>query len=162
MVRGAFLDTSVLLGGLIDLGPSVKDAQRVMQAVAEGRVRRPATAWHCCLEFYAVATRLPEEFRLPPKDAVQLLEAEVLRRFRVLGLDPALRPSFLSLAVQQRVAGGRIYDAHVGAVAREGGARVIVTDNLRHFSDLAREGCRVVDSATFSAELRSGTAGPSP
>jgi predicted nucleic acid-binding protein len=154
MVREAFLDTSVLLGGLIDLGPSVQAAQDVMEAVANGRARRPTTAWHCCLEFYAVATRLPEEFRLAPQDALRLLEREVLGRFRVLDLEPEARPSFLSVAVQQRVAGGRIYDAHIGAIARAAGAKVVVTDNIRHFSDLAREGCRVVDSATFAAELK--------
>lgn len=153
MVGGAFLDTSVLLGGLIELGPSVTGAQDVMAAVAEGQVRRPITAWHCCLEFYAVATRLPEEFRLAPKDALQLLEREVLRRFRVLELDPAARLSFLAGAVQQRVAGGRIYDAHIGEIARQARTRIVVTDNIRHFSGLARDGCRVVDSATFAAEL---------
>ncbi|HJS57929.1 MAG TPA: PIN domain-containing protein [Vicinamibacteria bacterium] len=152
-MSGAFLDTSVLLGGLIELGPSVRAAQKVMAAVARGRVRRPITAWHCCLEFYAVATRLPEEFRLAPKDALQLLEREVLRRFGVLELDPVSRLPFLAAAAQQRVAGGRIYDAHIGEIARRAGARIVVTDNVRHFSGLAREGCRVVDSAAFAAEL---------
>ena len=116
-------------------------------------LRRPITAWHCCLEFYAVATRLPEEFRLAPKDALQLLEQEVLGRFRVLELDPAARLSFLAAAVQERVAGGRIYDAHIGEVARQAGAKIVVTDNMRHFSSVARQGCRVVDSATFAARL---------
>lgn len=152
-MSGAFLDTSVLLGGLIELGPRVRAAQNVMAAVAKGQVRRPITAWHCCLEFYAVATRLPEEFRLAPKDALQLLDREVLRRFRVLELEPVSRLTFLAAAVQQRVAGGRIYDAHIGEIARQAGARIVVTDNIRHFSGLAREGCRVVDSATFVAEL---------
>lgn len=152
-MSGAFLDTSVLLGGLIELGPRVTAAQNVMAAVAKGRVRRPITAWHCCLEFYAVATRLPEEFRLAPQDALQLLEREVLRRFGVWELEPASRLTFLAAAVQQRVAGGRIYDAHIGEIARQAGARIVVTDNIRHFSGLAREGCRVVDSAAFVAEL---------
>ena len=50
----AFFDTSVLLGGLIDLGPASAAAQQIMTAIAAGRVRQPHTAWHCCLEFYAV------------------------------------------------------------------------------------------------------------
>jgi predicted nucleic acid-binding protein len=153
VVVGPFLDTTVLLGGLIELGPSVEGAQDVMAAVAEGRVRRPTTAWHCCLEFYAVATRLPEEFRVAPKDALQLLEREVLGRFRVLELDPEAGLSFLAGAAQQRVAGGRIYDAHIGEIARRARARIVVTDNVRHFSGLAREGCRVLDCATFASEL---------
>ena len=54
-----FLDTSVILAGLIDFGPQSAPAQSLLHAVAEKRVQSPATAWHCCLEFYSVATRLP-------------------------------------------------------------------------------------------------------
>ncbi len=72
-LTGVFLDTSVLLGGTINVGPSSRPAQAVMDAVAEGRLRRARTAWHCCLEYYAVATRLPEELRLAPADALRLL-----------------------------------------------------------------------------------------
>jgi hypothetical protein len=36
-----------------------------------------ATAWHCCLEFFSVATRLPPEFRVSPRDAATLVEEEV-------------------------------------------------------------------------------------
>ena len=75
MSGAAFFDTSVLLGGLIDLGPSSAPAQRLMTAVATGQLRRVHTAWHCCLEFYAVSTRLPEELRLHPRDAWRLIDA---------------------------------------------------------------------------------------
>ena len=61
-----FLDTSVLLAGILDFGPQSAPAQSIMHAVAEKIVQTPATAWHCCLEFYSVATRLPSEFRLTP------------------------------------------------------------------------------------------------
>ena len=159
-MSGAFFDTSVLLGGLIDLGPTVKAAQDVMTAVAEDRVRKPLTAWHCCLEFYAVATRLPEEYRLAPADAVRLLEEEILKRFRVAELPPRSRDDLFRTAVRERVAGGRIYDAHIGEVARQAGAQTIVTDNVRHFSGLVRQGLEVFDSATFADTLRrSGAAG---
>ena len=58
-LRGIFFDTSVLLAGLIDIGPSTAAAQGVMDAVAAGRVSSLSTAWHCCLEFFSVATRRP-------------------------------------------------------------------------------------------------------
>jgi predicted nucleic acid-binding protein len=153
-VTQAFLDTSVLLGGLIELGPAVRPAQDVMTAVAEGRLRRPLTSWHCCLEFYAVATRLPEEFRLAPADAVRLLESEILSRFEVAQLSKERRRGLLREAVEDRVAGGRIYDAHIAEVARECGAKVVVTDNARHFSGLSRHGVRVATSTAFAAELK--------
>ena len=150
-----FLDTSVLLGGLIEFGPALRAAQDVMAAVAEGRLRPPMTSWHCCLEFYAVATRLPEEFRLTPADAFRLLDSEILGRFEVAQLSKNSRLGLLRAAVEDRVAGGRIYDAHIAEVARECGAKVVITDNARHFSGLVRHGVRVATSLAFAAELKS-------
>jgi predicted nucleic acid-binding protein len=151
--RRTFFDTSTLLGGLIELGPATSAAQAVMTAVAERRIPRPHTAWHCCLEFYAVATRLPEEVRLAPADAWRLLQAEVLGRFVVHQLAEEAWSGFLQAAVEARVAGGRIYDAHIADIARLAGARVVVTDNVRHFSDLRRHGIRVISVADFAADI---------
>ena len=148
-----FLDTSTLLGGLIDLGPATSAAQAVMAAVSERRVPKPHTAWHCCLEFYAVATRLPEELRLAPADAWRLLQAEVLSRFVVHQLAEEARIEFLQAAVEARVAGGRIYDAHIADIARLAGARIVVTDNVRHFLDLRRQGIRVMSAADFVTDI---------
>jgi hypothetical protein len=53
-----FLDTSVLLAGLIDFGPQSAPAQSLMHAVAEKQIKTATTAFHCCLEFFSVATRL--------------------------------------------------------------------------------------------------------
>lgn len=78
-LKGAFFDTSVLIAGMIDFGRSSHHALLLMDAVAEGRIERPLTAWHCCLEFYSVTTRLPEEYRLEPEAALRLLREESLR-----------------------------------------------------------------------------------
>jgi len=94
---GTFLDTSVLLAGLIDVGPQSAPAQQVMHALAEQRLTAPCTAWHCCLEFYSVATRLPPEFRVSPADAMRLLQEEVLARLAVHDLPDAERPAFLAM-----------------------------------------------------------------
>ncbi|MGH9368711.1 MAG: PIN domain-containing protein [Thermoanaerobaculia bacterium] len=153
LVTGVFLDTSILLAGLIELGPASRPAQELMAAVAGGRLRRPCTAWHCCLEFYAVSTRLPEEFRLSTADAHRLIEEEVLTRFRVIQLPDAARKSFFQALAQERVIGGRVYDAHIGEIARRAGSKIVVTDNVRHFSSLLSRGVRVLDSATFANEL---------
>lgn len=156
-LTGVFLDTSVLLGGTIDVGPSSRAAQAVMDAIADGRVRKPRTAWHCCLEFYAVATRLPEELRLAPVDALQLLEEEVLGRLEVVDLPADRRLLFLRSAVAERVAGGRLYDAHIAEIARLSGSEVIITDNVRHFRGGAGRAARVVSAAEFIGELAAGT-----
>lgn len=62
-LKDVFFDTSVLVAGMVDLGAGSQGALTVLDAVADGRVDDPKTAWHCCLEFFSVTTRLPEEYR---------------------------------------------------------------------------------------------------
>lgn len=149
MAVSTFLDTSVLLAGLIDLGPQSVPAQSLMQAVTDGRVRTPATAWHCCLEFFSVATRLPPEFRLTPADAVTLLEHEVFARMAVHDLPAADRLGLLRAAAHDSIAGGRVYDAHIAEIARAVRASVVVTDNRKHFLSALRYDMRVETPAEF-------------
>jgi predicted nucleic acid-binding protein len=150
-----FLDTSVLLAGLVDFGPQSAPAQTLFHAVAEKRVTAPATAWHCCLEFFSVATRLPPEFRIAPPDALLLLQEEVFSRLAVHDLPAADRMPMLRAAARDAVAGGRIYDTHIAEIARAVGASVVVTDNRRHFLAALRYGIRVETPAEFVAGLKS-------
>ena len=150
----AFLDTSVLLAGLIDFGPQSGPAQSIMHAVAEGRLLKTSTAWQCCLEFYSVATRLPPEFRLVPHDATRLLEENVFSGLAVHELPAGERLSLLRAAAHDKTSGGRIYDAHIAEVARAAGATVIVTDNRRHFLSALRYDMRVETPVEFVTSLR--------
>jgi predicted nucleic acid-binding protein len=149
-----FLDTSVLLAGLVDFGPQSAPAQLVMHGVVERTIPSPATAWHCCLEFYSVATRLPPEFRLRPADANRLLQEEVCARMTVHDLPAASRSAFLKLAATDGTIGGRIYDVHISESARAAGAGIIVTDNRRHFFAALRHGIRVETPSEFLATLK--------
>ena len=153
-----FLDTSVLIAGLIDFGPQSAPAQSILQAVSEGRLTGACTAWHCCLECYSVGTRLPPEYRLSPADAARLLSEEILARLTVHDLPATDRATLLAFAVQDRIAGGRVYDAHIAAIARAAGATVIVTDNRRHFVSALRHGIRVETPVEFMAAFRRGRA----
>jgi predicted nucleic acid-binding protein len=150
-----FLDTSVLLAGLIDFGPQSAPAQSLLHVVAEKRAAEPATAWHCCLEFFSVATRLPPEFRITPADAALLLEEEVFSRMAVHDLPAAGRLPMLQVAARDAITGGRIYDAHIAEVARAAGAAVVVTDNRRHFLSALRYGMRVETPTEFLSGLKS-------
>lgn len=152
LVGPVFFDTSVLLGGIVDVGPAVKDAQAILRAVAGGAVPDRHTAWHCVLEVLAVATRLPPPYRVAPADAVQLVNEEVLGRFTVHELGKKARGPFLDALAADRVAGGRIYDAHISEIARRIGAGIIVTDNPRHFGAVRRAGIRVWTSSEFVAD----------
>lgn len=147
-VTPVFLDTTILLGGLIDFGPTSADAQHILDSIATGSVVHPKTAWHCCLEFFAVATRLPPAFRLSPDQASQLLD-DFISRVEIAQLPEKAQLSFFQNACKERVAGGRIYDAHIAEIARIKGARIVITDNRRHFTSLADHGIRVVTAHEF-------------
>jgi len=149
-----FLDTSVLLAGLIDFGTQSAPSQSLLHAASERHVREPGTAWHCCLEFYSVATRLPAEFRLTPADAVRLIEEEIFARIGVQDLPAGHRRDLLSAVARDGTAGGRVYDAHIAEIARASSASVIVTDNRRHFLAALRHGLRVETPAEFMAALK--------
>lgn len=150
----AFFDTPVFVAGLIAAGPASADARRVLEFVAAGRVAQPLTAWHCCLEFYAVTTRLPEEIRLRPTVAARLVEEEILARFRVLHMPEAHHREFFRAAALEPIVGARIYDTHIAEIALQAGARIVVTENRRDFTPLLRRGVRVLGSAEFAAEAR--------
>ncbi len=149
-----FLDTSVLLAGLIDFGPQSAPAQSLMHAVAEGQLPKPGTAWHCCLEFFSVATRLPPEYRLTPVDAARLVAEEVFARITIHDLPAAERLPMLRAAAHDAISGGRIYDAHIAEVARAAGASVVVTDNRRHFLSALRYDMRIETPAEFLASIK--------
>jgi predicted nucleic acid-binding protein len=150
-----FLDTSVLLAGLVDFGPQSAPAQSLLHAVAEKRVASAGTAWHCCLELFSVSTRLPPEYRLTPTDAAQLIDDEIFGRMAVHDLPVGDRVALLKASGRDGIAGGRIYDAHIAEVARAAGAAVVVTDNRRHFLAALRHGMRVETPNEFLTALKS-------
>lgn len=154
MAVNVFLDTSVLVAGLIDLGAQSTPAHLLMHAVAEKTVGPASTAWHCCLEFYSVSTRLPAEYRLPPLDAARLVEEEIFARMIVHDLPSGERVPLLRAAARDAIGGGGIYDAHIAEVARAAKATIIVTDNRRHFLSALRHGIRVETPGEFLAGLK--------
>jgi len=68
--------------------------------------------------------------------ADRLVEAEILTRYRVHQLPANAHLEFFLDAQGERVAGGRIYDAHIAEIARRAGSRTVLTDNRRHFTVL--------------------------
>jgi predicted nucleic acid-binding protein len=81
------------------------------------------------------------------------VEEELLGRLRVVDLPASARLELVREAVRERVAGGRFYDAHIAGIARRSGARIVVTDDVRHITTLRAHGLRVLDSATCASEL---------
>lgn len=104
-----------------------------LQAALAGALVLPA---HVVLETYAVLTRLPSSHRVPPAQARAVLEA-TLRRTPLVPLSAEGTWSLVADLAGAGVPGGRTYDAAILAAAREGGAEMLVTLNVRHFEGLA-------------------------
>ncbi|NBB80118.1 MAG: PIN domain-containing protein [Verrucomicrobia bacterium] len=148
-----FLDTSILIGGLIDFGETSRAPIELLDRIAEGHIAEPATAWHCCLEFYSVTTRLPEEYRLPPETAKAFVLEEIVKRLSICALDPVSHEIFLTNAARQGIRGGRIYDFHIGSIALKANASVIITENKKHFSNFENTGTPVLNAQEFLRAL---------
>ena len=94
---------------------------------------------HAELEAYSVLTRLPAPFRTEPAIAAEYLR----RRFsgsRIV-LPAAQRRSLVSRLAAAGVAGGKTYDALIGATAREAG-RELITCDRRALAVYERVGAR--------------------
>jgi predicted nucleic acid-binding protein len=154
-MKRPFLDTSILVGGCIDFGDSSKAPMAIIDRIADKQIHNAATAWHCCLEFYSVTTRLPEEYRLSPKTAKEFVIEEIMARLDIRTLDAARQEDFFIDAGKQIIRGGRIYDHHIGTIALKGNATVIVTENKKHFSLFERQGLPVLNSNEFIQALDS-------
>jgi len=144
-----FLDTSILVGGMIDFGPSSKFPMKILDRIAEQQIRDATTAWHCCLEFYSVCTRLPEEYRLAPQTAREFVIEEIMGRLGIRTLDAGGREDFFIDSARLHIRGGRIYDHHIGSIALNGNASVIITENKKHFAPFEHKGLPVLSAEEF-------------
>ena len=157
-----FFDTSILLAGLVEMGAASAPACQIIDDIARGEVPQPLTAWDCRLEFYSSR----RDCR-PGCDSSRSWPGGWLKR---RSLAASWCTTFLPIrgcgsfadAASNHVAGGRIYDAHIAETARLAGARVVVTDNQRHFMALARDGIQVCNGAEFVDALRASVTGGPP
>jgi predicted nucleic acid-binding protein len=90
------------------------------------------------IEAYAVLTRLPPPHRLSPQTALTLLENNFLKLGTVVALNAKSYQTLLLSAPKSNVAGGRAYDAVIGACAEQGKASTLLTFNAADFAALGQ------------------------
>ena len=83
-------------------------------------------------------TRLPPPHRLSPQTALTLLENNFFKLATVIALNAKSYETLLLAAPKNNVAGGRIYDAVIGACAEQGKASTVLTFNAGDFAALGR------------------------
>lgn len=115
----------VLLDTSTAIALVVEDHEFHAAALAAVRGRRLGLAGHAWFETYSVLTRLPAGLRRSPADAIRLLS----RNFPVSGFlgeadSVALGPELARLGIS----GGSVYDALVGAAARQHGRPLMSGD----------------------------------
>jgi predicted nucleic acid-binding protein len=91
------------------------------------------------VEAYAVLTRLPPPHRLSPQTALTLLDNNFLKLATIMALTAKSYETLLLRAPKNNVAGGRTYDAVIGACAEQGKASTILTFNATDFTALGQD-----------------------
>lgn len=117
--EAVLLDTSVAIALIVEDHEAHAAALEVVQD------RRLGLAGHAWFETYSVLTRLPGARRRSPADALRLL-AHNFPASKFLGEDEsrALGPEIARLGVS----GGAVYDALVGAAARQHHRQLVSAD----------------------------------
>jgi len=91
------------------------------------------------IEAYAVLTRLPPPHRLSPQTVLTLLENNFLKLGTVIALNAKSYQNLLLAAPKNNVAGGRAYDAVIGACAEQAQVSAVLTFNASDFAALGQD-----------------------
>jgi len=151
-LRKVFLDTNVFMSGLLEVSAD-SACRAILEALAARRLRSAVTAWHCCLEFFSVTTRLPPDYRLSAEAAIALLTEHVFNRVEVVDLPVEDAIGWLQRQAASEIRGGLIYDAHLAEIAHRSGCAVLVTSNVSDFRQVAPHGIEILNPQQFLARM---------
>ena len=134
----AFLpDTSCMIAAVCSWHEHHEAAANEIESRLAGRSKMIVAA-PTLVEAYAVLTRLPPPHRLSPQTALTLLENNFFKLATVVALNVKLYETLLLGAPKNNVAGGRTYDAVIGACAEQGQASTVLTFNAGDFAALGQ------------------------
>ena len=125
-----FLDTSALVGALLERHPQHAACLRALEEAAT-----PVTDAHALAETFATLTG----FYKVPSEAAAALTLGLKALVQVEPLPLADYETAISEARQRGIMGGGIYDSLHATFARRKGAKRIVTRNPSHFAHTAPE-----------------------
>ncbi len=117
--KPVLLDTSAAVAFLV---ADHAGHEATFEALAD---RRLGLAGHAAFETFSVLTRLPPPARRTPAVVIQLLDANFPHSRFLSGEQAAV---LLASLATSGIAGGSVYDALVGAAAREHGQTLVTRD----------------------------------
>ena len=134
----AFLpDTSCMIAAVCSWHEHHEAAANEIESRLAGRAKMMVAA-PALIEAYAVLTRLPPPHRLSPQTALTLLENNFVQLGTVIALNAKSYQALLLAAPKNNVAGGRAYDAVIGACAEQAQAAAVLTFNAGDFAALGQ------------------------
>jgi predicted nucleic acid-binding protein len=95
------------------------------------------TSTHAIAETFATLTSGRLEVQLTPAEAMQIIDANVVRRLQVVDLPLSDYQKAMRNSQSVGARGGAIFDMLHLQAARRGGAKRILTINVRHFQVFA-------------------------
>jgi predicted nucleic acid-binding protein len=126
------LDTSVLVAAMVESHPAHTQALPWLQRVRDG-TETGLVAAHTLAELYAILTTLPVQPHIPPAVALQLIQHNVLDRFKVVFLSDEDYVAVIDHLSDLGIVGGATYDALILHAAAKAKADQVVTLNEKDF-----------------------------
>lgn len=129
-------DTSVLVAALLEQHPHHTASSRRLLDVHSG-VTQGSLTTHALAELFSVLTAMPLKPRLQPAAVSQMIEHNIVGKFKIIPLTAKLYLSAITLTARQGGFSGAVYDALHVVGARAAGCTRLFTLNLKHFSQLS-------------------------
>lgn len=95
---------------------------------------------HSIAEAYSVLTRMPRQPKITPHEAGQMLQANVISRFQIVGLGGNEYVELIKDCEQLGIIGGNVYDAIIARIAHITKVDWLLTLNISHFQRVWPEG----------------------
>jgi predicted nucleic acid-binding protein len=138
------LDTNCLVALVAEWHPR----HRATVAGYERRLaagQRAVIAGHALLECFSVLTRLPGPVRVAPQTAQRTLALSFGDRAEICGLEPEDFWTIMAELARTGRGGGLVYDAAIALASFRGGARLLLTWDVRDLLAVAPAGLEVVE-----------------
>jgi predicted nucleic acid-binding protein len=134
------LDTSCVIPLLCDWHEFHARTTAAVEAVP---LKNLVICTHVVLECFAVLTRLPAPYRIPPRQAEQLLTANFSATAILCGVLEGDLWAALDRAGERQAGGGRIYDTVIAEATARAGASLLWTWNVKDFLAVAPPGLEI-------------------
>jgi predicted nucleic acid-binding protein len=104
------------------------------------------TSTHAIAETFATLTSGRLEIQLTPNEAAQLIDANIIRRIQVVDLELSDYQQAMRNSQTVGARGRAIFDMLHLQAARQGGAKRVLTINVRHFQIFAPDLKSIISS----------------